>query len=224
MENWKIIKTKGDYDTAMARIIELATAGLKAETDEMDEFELLTLLVGHYEKANFQMDKPDPIEAIKFRMDQEGLTPADMKEFIGSASKVSEVLNRKRPLSLSMIRRIHNGLGIPADILIKDVNELEWTQLDSSDELLELIGVSVSSHVDLVTGFSNKPDFIAHGRITQHAEVVTPLFSSLNKKEPKVIKDTFSFDRVAKIFGGVTGAKVHSTDTRYLDESFNLIS
>lgn len=224
MENWKIIKTKGDYDKAMARIIELANAGLEVDTDQMDEFELLTLLVGHYEKANFQMDKPDPIEAIKFRMDQEGLTSADMKQFIGSASKVSEVLNRKRPLSLPMIRKIHNGLGIPAEILIKDVNELEWTPLDSSDELLELIGVSVSSHMNIDAGFSNIPDFIAHGRITQRAEVVGPLFMSSERKELKAVKHTFSLARAAKIFDGVIGTKVHSTNTRYLDESFNLIS
>ncbi|XBY07297.1 transcriptional regulator [Escherichia coli] len=80
------------------------------------------------------MDKPDPIEAIKFRMDQQGLSYADMKQYIGSASKVSEVLNRKRPLSLSMIRRLHDGLGIPADILIQDMSAIEWSLVDAEEE------------------------------------------------------------------------------------------
>ncbi|HCB2882994.1 TPA: transcriptional regulator [Citrobacter freundii] len=223
MANWRIIKTKDEYDVAMARIIELATSGLEADTEKMDEFELLTLLVGHYEDANCKMDKPDPIEAIKFRMDQQGLTPADMKQFIGSASKVSEVLNRKRPLSLSMIRRIHNGLGIPADILIKDVNELEWTHLDSSDDRLERVEFLVSSQMELAARFDNMPVLVARSRSIRK-RFIAPIVTEATSAEAKLPKENFSFSRVAKIFGGVISTKDHSSDKHYLDEGFSIIS
>lgn len=126
-ETWRLIKNKADYEKAMERLLLLANNELVEGSDELDEFELLSLIIEHYEQQNFAMDKPDPIEAIKFRMDQQGLTQADMREYIGSASKVSEVLNYKRPLSLSMIKRIHVGLGIPAEILIQDAQNLEWS-------------------------------------------------------------------------------------------------
>lgn len=121
-----IIKSEEQYDQYMNEIMQLLESGLTPGTDEFDRFELLNLLVQKYEEQNYPIDKPDPIEAIKFRMDQQGLTQADMRQYIGSASKVSEVLNRKRPLSLSMIRRIHNGLGIPLDVLIQsDATDME---------------------------------------------------------------------------------------------------
>ncbi|EKK7717307.1 hypothetical protein PO816_004262, partial [Cronobacter dublinensis] len=145
MSNWRILKSKEDYDHAMDRFLQLADAELELNTDALDEFELLSLLIGHYEESHYRMDKPDPVEAIKFRMDQQGLTQADMTQYIGSASKVSEVLNRKRPLSLSMIRRLHNELGIPADILIQDVNKLEWAHLDLGDELVKSLDVSIQT-------------------------------------------------------------------------------
>ncbi|MFB0711435.1 type II toxin-antitoxin system HigA family antitoxin [Buttiauxella noackiae] len=131
---WRIIKNDEEHALAMARLIELASGDLHPETDAFHEFELLGLLIEHYESRAFPMDKPDPIEAIKFRMDQQGLTPADMKQYIGSASKVSEVLNYKRPLSLSMIKRLHSGLGIPADILLQDVNSVEWSPISYGAE------------------------------------------------------------------------------------------
>lgn len=118
---WCLLKNSKEHALAMARLIELASCDLKPKTEEFEEFELLALLIEHYEAQKFPMDKPDPIEAIKFRMEQQGLSQSDMKQFIGSSSKVSEVLNRKRPLSLTMIRRIHDGLGIPAHILIQDI-------------------------------------------------------------------------------------------------------
>ena len=124
-KNWRIFKTHDDYERGIDRLLQLANSGLQPDTDDFDEFELLSLLVGHYEESKFPMDKPDPIEAIKFRMEQQGLTQSDMTRFMGSASKVSEVLNYKRRLSLSMIRRLHEGLGIPADILIQDVNHID---------------------------------------------------------------------------------------------------
>lgn len=136
--NWHVLKNSDDHASAIARLLELAAGDLQPGTDEFDEFELLSLLIEHYENQEFPMDKPDPIEAIKFRMDQQGLSQADMKHFIGSPSKVSEVLNRKRPLSLSMIRRLHDGLGIPADILIQDMSP--WRLIDVEDDEATIVG------------------------------------------------------------------------------------
>ncbi|HHL2521499.1 TPA: type II toxin-antitoxin system HigA family antitoxin [Yersinia enterocolitica] len=136
--DWRIFKTQEDYERGMSRFLQLADGDLSPNTDDYDEFELLSLLIGHYESQKYPMDKPDPIDAIKFRMDQQGLSQSDMTQFIGSASKVSEVLNRKRPLSLSMIRRIHDGLGIPVDILIQDTNAVEWSYIDTLNKTVEL--------------------------------------------------------------------------------------
>ncbi|EOZ3730872.1 type II toxin-antitoxin system HigA family antitoxin [Klebsiella pneumoniae] len=138
MNRWRIIKSKEEYDTAMTRLLELADTDLDEGSDDFDEFELLSLLIGHYEDSNFKMDKPTPIEAIKFRMDQSGLTQADMRQYLGSASKVSEVLSGKRKLSLTMIRRLHDGLGIPADILIQDTDDVEWSPIAFSVESLAI--------------------------------------------------------------------------------------
>jgi HTH-type transcriptional regulator / antitoxin HigA len=114
----KIIKTEADYDNALERIDKLMDAD--PGTAEGDELELLVTLVELYEKVAYPIDLPDPIEAIKFRMDQMGLKQKDMIPFIGSRSKVSEVLSRQRPLSITMIRKLHEGLGIPADVLLKE--------------------------------------------------------------------------------------------------------
>ncbi|HBE9152331.1 TPA: transcriptional regulator [Serratia fonticola] len=141
---WRILKNSEEHALAMARLIELASGDLQPGTDDFDELELLGLLIEHYEGQKYPMDKPDPIEAIKFRMDQQGLSQADMKQYIGSASKVSEVLNRKRPLSLSMIRRIHDGLGIPADILIQDMSAIEWSLVDADET-----DVTVTAHIPM---------------------------------------------------------------------------
>lgn len=141
--SWRIIKNSEEHAAAMERLIELASSDLQPGTEDFDEFELLGLLIEHYESREFPMDKPDPIEAIKFRMDQQGLSYADMKQYIGSASKVSEVLNRKRPLSLSMIRRLYDGLGIPADILIQDMSAIEWNLVDAEEEETTMTSVIV---------------------------------------------------------------------------------
>ena len=114
----KLIKTEEDYDSALARIDELMDAD--PGTPESDELELLVTLVELYEKVAYPIDLPDPIEAIKFRMDQMGLKQKDLIPYIGSRSKVSEVLSRQRPLSITMIRKLHEGLGIPADVLLRE--------------------------------------------------------------------------------------------------------
>lgn len=113
----KIIKNDREYQAALARIEELMSA--KLGTRAGNELELWSFLVENYEKQQYPMDLPDPISAIRFRMEQEGLRDADLIPYFGSKSKVSEALNGKRPLSLTMIRRLHEGLGIPAEVLLQ---------------------------------------------------------------------------------------------------------
>jgi HTH-type transcriptional regulator / antitoxin HigA len=117
MNNIKPIKTETDYDEALAEIASLMEAELG--TPEGDRLDVLVTLVEAYEEKHWQIDPPDPIEAIKVRMQQRGLTRHDLARVLGSKSHVSEVLNRKRPLTLTMIRRLHNMLGIPAESLIQ---------------------------------------------------------------------------------------------------------
>ncbi len=122
----KIINTENEYEKVLERIDELMDA--IPGTSQSEELELLSFLVEKYEEEHYPIDPPDP-DAIKFRMDQQGLTAKDMIKYLGSQSKVSEVLNRKRPLSLTMIRNLHAGLGIPLDILviIQDDRALDTT-------------------------------------------------------------------------------------------------
>lgn len=130
----KLIKTEEDYKLALSRIDEIMDA--EPETPDFDELELLGTLVELYEDEHFPMDMPGPVSAIKFRIDQLGLTDQHLIPFIGSRSKVSEVLHKKRPLSLSMMRALHKGLGIPADILLGEKGEsfpdnprgIEWNK------------------------------------------------------------------------------------------------
>lgn len=114
----KLIKTEEENDAALARLEEIFDAA--PGTPEGDEAELLTALIEMYEKKAYPIDLPDPIEAIKFRMDQQGLKPKDLVPYIGSAPRVSEVLAGKRPLSLAMIRKLVRGLCIPADALLRE--------------------------------------------------------------------------------------------------------
>lgn len=114
----KLIKTQREYRAALRRVEELMDA--RPGTDEGDELELLATLVEIYEEKHAPVPPPDPIEAIRFRMEQENLRPLDLVPLLGSRSRVSEVLNGKRPLTLAMIRRLHQSLGIPADVLVME--------------------------------------------------------------------------------------------------------
>ena len=111
------IKSQRDYRRALKDIEGLMTA--KRNTPEGDRLDVLVTLVEAWEQKHYPLDLPDPVEAIKFHMDQKGLDPRDLIPFIGSRNRVHEVLNRRRPLTLKMIRRLHEGLGIPAESLIK---------------------------------------------------------------------------------------------------------
>jgi HTH-type transcriptional regulator / antitoxin HigA len=120
MPHIKLIKTPEDHARALARLSELMKLAPAADTPEGDELEVLALLIEKYEKETFPMDRSDPVEAIRFRMDQQGLSNKDLIPFLGSGSKVSEVLSGKRSLSLAMIRRLSQGLGIPVEVLIQE--------------------------------------------------------------------------------------------------------
>ena len=111
------IRTKRDYESALKEVERLW--GAKAGTSEGDRLDVLATLVDAYEAERYPMDPPDPVEAIKFRMEQQGLTRRDLEEIIGTRTRIAEVLNRKRGLSIAMIRRLHERLGISADVLIR---------------------------------------------------------------------------------------------------------
>jgi HTH-type transcriptional regulator/antitoxin HigA len=111
------IKTKADYRAALKEIEALMAA--ERDTPEGERLDVLVTLVEAYESKHYPLDLPDPVEAIKFRMDQKGMTPKDLVPMIGRINRVYEVLNRRRPLTLAMIQRLHSELGIPAESLIK---------------------------------------------------------------------------------------------------------
>jgi HTH-type transcriptional regulator/antitoxin HigA len=111
------IKTEADYDAALVEIATLMDA--EPDTPEGDRLDVLVTLVEAYEERHWRIEPPDPIAAIKLRMQQRGLSRSDLEKVFGSKSRVSEVLNRKRPLTLEMIRRLRATLGIPAESLIQ---------------------------------------------------------------------------------------------------------
>lgn len=116
--NWKVIKTERQYKRALVRLEQIFDA--RKNTRLGDELELLSLLVETYEKERYAIEAPDPIEAIKFRMEQLGVTQKDLCNVIGLKSRVSEILNRKRKLNLDMIRKLNRALGIPAEVLVRE--------------------------------------------------------------------------------------------------------
>ena len=112
----KVIKTKAEHEAALARVEKRMDA--VPNTPQGDELDLLSLLVHAYEEKKFPVDKPDPVAAIRFRMEQQGLAPKDLVPLLGSRSRVSEVLSGRRGLSLKMIRALVVGLRIPAELLL----------------------------------------------------------------------------------------------------------
>jgi HTH-type transcriptional regulator/antitoxin HigA len=111
------IKNRSDYQRTLKEIEGLMNA--KRNSPEGDRLDILVALVEAWDRKHYRLNLPDPVEAIKYHMDQNGLQPRDLIPFIGSRNRVHEVLNRKRPLTLKMINRLHRGLGIPAESLIK---------------------------------------------------------------------------------------------------------
>ena len=113
----KPIRTEADYEKALSEVEHLW--GAKSDTREGNRLDVLATLIDAYEAEHYPMDPPDPVEAIKFRMEQQGLSRKDLEPLIGTRTRVAEVLNRKRSLSIGMIRRLHKHLGISAEVLIR---------------------------------------------------------------------------------------------------------
>jgi HTH-type transcriptional regulator / antitoxin HigA len=113
----KPIRSRRDYEAALEEVEHLW--GAKGGTRDGDRLDVLATLIDAYEAEHYPMDPPDPIEAIKFRMEQQGLTRRDLEEIIGTRTRIAEILNRKRGLSIAMIRRLHERLGISAEVLIR---------------------------------------------------------------------------------------------------------
>jgi HTH-type transcriptional regulator/antitoxin HigA len=111
------IRTPSDYEAALELMAKLW--GADSNSTEGDKLDLLATLIDAYEAKHHPIDPPDPIEAIKFRMEQQGLTRKDLEGIIGTRTRIAEVMNRRRNLSIEMIRRLHDTLGISADILIR---------------------------------------------------------------------------------------------------------
>ena len=117
------IRSARDYKATLKEVSALMARDPGPRSADGDHLDILVTLVQVYEAKHHPIAPPDPIEAIKFRMEQEGLTAKDMEPIIGKANRVYEVLNRKRPLTLSMIRRVHKLMGIPAEVLIRSQDE-----------------------------------------------------------------------------------------------------
>ena len=114
----KPIRNEADYKNALERLELIFDA--KRGTDDGDELEILSILIDNYESENFPIEMPDPISAINFRMEQMGLKQKDLVEMIGFKSRVSEIMNKKRKLTLDMIRKLNTSLKIPTEVLIQD--------------------------------------------------------------------------------------------------------
>lgn len=123
MKDLKPIRSEQDYEEALAEVEALWGAG--TGTPKGDRLDVLATLIDAYEAQHYPMDPPDPIEAIKFRMEQQALTRKDLEKILGTRTRVSEVLNRKRGLSINMIRALHQKLGISADVLIRSIRGLK---------------------------------------------------------------------------------------------------
>lgn len=117
---FKLIRTEEDYEAALRAVSPFFDKEPEPGTPEGEWFEIMLVLIEKYEEQHYPISTPDPVEAIKFRMEQAGLTPKDLEPMIGRTNRVYEVLTRKRPLTLPMIRRLHIHLGIPAESLIAE--------------------------------------------------------------------------------------------------------
>ena len=123
MSEVRPIRTEADYEAALAEVERLW--GARAGTPEGDRLDVLATLIDTYEALHHPMDPPDPIDAIRFRMEQQGLSRKDLEGLIGTRTRIAEVLNRRRGLSINMIRRLHERLGISAEVLIRPTRRSE---------------------------------------------------------------------------------------------------
>lgn len=116
----KVLKNETDYEAATLRIYELIQKGVKPESTEDQELQLLALTVEDYERKHYPVPPPDPIEAIKFRLEQMGMSENQLNKILGGRQRKYDILHKKRKLSIQMIRRLHEVLNIPAEVLIQD--------------------------------------------------------------------------------------------------------
>ena len=197
----KIIRTEEEYEDSLTRLETLMDA--PPGSPEEEELDLLSYLIDKYEEEHFPIDLPDPVEAIKFRMEQQGLTRKDLIPYIGSQSKVSEVLNHKRTLSLSMIRALHEGLGIPAEVLLQEPGkQLAERRYDPGNYPLK------DMYAD---GYF--PGYKSPKKIKDHAEeLLENLFSHLDTLPEQIIycRNT-SFASNNSAVAGVAVADGHTT-------------
>ena len=167
----KVIKTDVEYEKALREVEALIDWDPPLGTEDGDRLELLTFLISKYEEECFPLEMPEPIEAIRFRMEQQGLTHRDLIPYIGSRSKVSEVLRGKRPLSLKMIRALNKELGIPAEVLLREEGasisaealEIDWNKLP----------INEMAKRQWFQGFRGSPT-----EAKEHAEELVPAFFS----------------------------------------------
>lgn len=162
---FKIIKTSEENEAALERLGELMLKNPLPDTDDANELELLALLIKSYEDKNVEIDPPTPLEAIQFRMEQSGLKQKDLIPYIGTKSRVSEVLAGKRPLTLAMARELHKGLGIPAEILLEGAETTIPEKIDT-----KLYPVREMHKLGWFEGFSKQPwlDAKAHAEEMLH--------------------------------------------------------
>ncbi len=161
----KVIKNEKEYEETLVALEKLLDNDPGTGTPENERLELLTLLVQDYESRSFQIDPPDPVEAIKFRMEQQNLTPRDLIPYIGSRSKVSEILSGKRPLTISMIRALHSGLKIPASVLIQERGQegteaIDWGRFPLK-QMVDWGWITLSEPPDSIRPEEILPPFLA---------------------------------------------------------------
>ncbi len=167
----KVIKNETEYKETLVTLEGLLDRDPAPGTPENEKLELLTLLVLDYESRGYRPVPPDPIEAIKFRMEQQNLSPRDLIPYIGSRSKVSEVLSRKRPLTISMIRALHSRLGIPASVLIQEQDEkLNWERFPIK-QMVDWGWITIPKHSESIST----------------EDILRPLFMAAGPLEPQTI-------------------------------------
>lgn len=200
----RIVRTREDYDIARQRLAELMMTELEAGTEEEEEFELLRLVVGDYDRKHVKQWPLDPIQAITFRMEQQGFGKKDLEPFLGSLSRVSEVLTGKRNLTISMMRRLHKGLGIPARSLIGD------------DDLDEAVGDE-----DVQYDFTKFPlvEMMERGMFPR----IIGGLSELRKRAEELIAPLLRGTAVSAHSPALLRAPIHQSGARTMDEHALLI-